>query len=124
MSVPVDFNVGTTPNGMPGLMFSESLGVRVATAPGVTTQGDTRQLLPEGLFVHIASAPDPKDASIFNPVPADIEILEAYARGATAFYRAALTRLTTVDQSFAVVFMDGGSMFVESFSQASAGGYL
>ena len=62
-----------------GPMFSDALGVKVDTAPGVNTAGDTRQLLPEGLYVHIAWEPDPDDPSVFTVQPDDVEILEAYA---------------------------------------------
>ena len=122
--VEADFNVGTTPNGTPGLMFSPALGVRVPTAPGVNTQGDTRQLLPEGLYVHIASSPDPNDASILNPLPADIEILEAYANASLAYYRSALGPLTTDNPDFGIYFVDAEATYGPNFSEARAGGFV
>lgn len=122
--VEADFNVGTTPNGLPGLMFSPALGVRVPTAPGVNTQGDTRQLLPEGLFVHIASSPDPNDASILNPLPQDIEILEAFANATLAYYTAFLGPLTTDAPEFATYFADSGEKYDKNFAEARAGGYV
>ena len=122
--VEADFNVGTTPNGTPGLMFSPALGVRVPTAPGVNTQGDTRQLLPEGLYVHIASSPDPNDASILNPLPEDIEILEAYANASLAYYVAFLGPLTTDAEEFATYYVDAGAKYDKNFAEARAGGFI
>ncbi len=80
-------------NGVTGPMFSDALGTKVENAPGVNTRGDTRQLLPEGLYVHIAWDPDPNDPSVFTVQPDDIPILEAYANAVTEFYRAATTDL-------------------------------
>ncbi len=77
-------------SGLTGPMFSDALGIKVASAPGVNTAGDTRQLLPEGLYVHLAWEPDPNDPSVFTVQPDDIEILEAYANAVTTYYRAAI----------------------------------
>ena len=114
----------TEPDLPDGPTFSDALGVRVDTAPGVHTRGDTRQLLPEGLYVHVAWEADPNDPSVFTVQPDDIEILEAYANAVTTYYRAALTTLTTDDPAFAEYYMDAGAKFDESLSKARAGGYL
>lgn len=107
-----------------GPTFSDALGVRVDTAPGVHTRGDTRQLLPEGLYVHVAWEADPNDPSVFTVQPDDIEILEAYANASLAYYRAALTTLTTEDPAFAMYFVDSGAKYDSNFEEALAGGYV
>ncbi len=104
--------------------FSAALGVKVASAPGVNTPGDTRLLLPEGLYVHIAWQPDPNDSSIFNPTPEDIEILEAYANAMATFYRAFLTTVTTESPDFATYFVDAGAGYEANFAEARDGGYV
>ena len=104
--------------------FSAALGVKVALAPGVNTPGDTRLLLPEGLYVHIAWQPDPNDSSIFNPSPEDIEILEAYANASTAYYRASLTTTTIDSPDFALYFVDAGAGYEAAFAEARAGGWV
>ncbi len=110
-------------NGVTGPMFSDALGVKVATAPGVNTPGDTRQLLPAGLYVHIAWQADPTDASVFTVQPDDIPILEAYANAVTTYYRAATTTLTTDDPAFDRYYVDGGAKYDDSFAEAQDGGY-
>lgn len=113
-----------TDAGITGPMFSAALGVKVDAAPGVTTRGDTRQLLPEGLYVHIAWESDPDDTSVFTVQPDDIEILEAYANASLAYYRAALTTVTTDAPEFAEYFVDAGAQYDEGFAEARAGGYV
>ena len=90
----------------------------------MNTRGDTRQLLPEGLYVHIAWEPDPNDPSVFTVQPDDIEILEAYTNAVTTYYRAATTTVTTDDPDFAKYFVDAGAKFETSFREARDGGYL
>lgn len=110
-------------DGLTGPMFSDALGVQVDDAPGVRTRGDTRQLLPEGLYVHIAWEPDPQDPSVFTVQPDDVEILEAYANAVTTYYRAALTTLTLDDPDFARYYIDAGAKYADSFGQARDGGF-
>jgi hypothetical protein len=105
----------TTVAELTGPVFSDALGVKVASAPGVNTPGDTRQLLPEGLYVHIAWTADPADPSVFTVQPDDIPILEAYANAVTTYYRAAMTTMTTDDPGFAEYFVDRSSPFEKSF---------
>ena len=105
----------TTFPELTGPVFSDALGVKVASAPGVNTPGDTRQLLPEGLYVHIAWTADPTDPSVFTVQPDDIPILEAYANAVTTYYRAAMTTMTTDDPGFAEYFVDRSSPFEKSF---------
>jgi len=105
-------------------MFSEGLGVKVDSAPGVATRGDTRQLMPEGLYVHIAWEPDPNDASVFTVQPEDVEILEAYANASLAFYRSATTDLLIDPAAFAPYMVDAGAQFATSLTEAAAGGYV
>ncbi len=111
-------------NGVTGPMFSDALGTKVERAPGVNTRGDTRQLLPEGLYVHIAWEPDPDDPSVFTVQPDDIAILEAYANAVTTYYRAATTTVTTGDPDFAKYFVDAGAKYDDSFGEALAGNFL
>ncbi|MFN8021648.1 MAG: hypothetical protein U0Q03_09005 [Acidimicrobiales bacterium] len=111
-------------DGPIGPMFSDALGVPVDSAPGVHTRGDTRQLLPEGLYVHIAWEADPDDPSVFTVQPDDIEILEAYANASLAYYRAALTTLDTSDPAFDQYFVDGGAKYEANFAQAKDGNYV
>jgi hypothetical protein len=110
----------TTSPELTGPVFSDALGVKVATAPGVNTPGDTRQLLPEGLYVHIAWTADPTDPSVFTVQPDDIPILEAYANAVTTYYRAAMTTVTTDDPGFAEYFVDGGALFDKAFERRRA----
>lgn len=118
----------TAPTSEPDLpdgpTFSDTLGVRVGTAPGVNTRGDTRQLLPEGLYVHVAWEADPNDPSVFTVQPDDIEILEAYANASLAYYRAALTTRDTSDPAFDKYMTDGGAQYDTKFSEARAGGFV
>ncbi len=117
---------GTTvaDGGLTGPTFSDALGVKVDSAPGVNTRGDTRQLLPKGLYVHIAWEPDPQDPSVFTVQPDDIEILEAYANAVTAFYRTATTDLVIDPADFEPYMVDSGKQFEQSLENALAGGYV
>jgi hypothetical protein len=110
--------------GLTGPMFSNALGIKVATAPGIHTAGDTRQLLPEGLYVHLAWESDPNDLSVFSPTPADIPILEAYANASLAYYRAFLTTVTTEAPEFALYYVDSGAKYEANFDQARRDGYI
>ncbi|MGD9997688.1 MAG: hypothetical protein AB7L17_16135 [Ilumatobacteraceae bacterium] len=114
----------TTTDGVTGPTFSDALGVKVDTAPGVRTPGDTRQLLPEGLYVHIAWQGAPDDPSVFTAREEDVEILEAYANASLAYYRAFLTTRTTDAPEFDQYFVDGGAKYDSNFEQARAGGYI
>ncbi len=111
-------------NGVTGPMFSDALGTKVESAPGVNTRGDTRQLLPEGLYVHIAWDPDPDDPSVFTVQPDDIPILEAYANAVTTYYRAATTTVTTDDPDFAKYILDAEEMFSAAFENARKGNFV
>lgn len=122
-STTVTTVASTAVDGPTGPMFSDALGVKVDTAPGVTTRGDTRQLLPEGLYVHLAWEADPNDPSVFTPQPEDVEILEAYANAVLTYYRAATTTLTTDDPDFDRYYADGGAKYDKSFQEARDGGY-
>lgn len=109
--------------GLSGPMFSDALGIKVATAPGVHTAGDTRQLLPEGLFVHIAWESDPNDLSVFSPIPEDIPILEAYTNASLAYYRAFLTTVDISAPEFGRFFLDSGRKYEANFDQARRDGF-
>ena len=111
-------------NGVTGPRFSDALGTKVESAPGVNTRGDTRQLLPEGLYVHIAWEPDPNDPSVFTVQPDDIAILEAYANAVTTYYRAATTTVTTDDPDFAKYILDAEAMFSAAFENARKGNFV
>ena len=113
-----------TDDGLTGPTFSDALGVTVDNAPGVRTRGDTRQLLPEGLYVHIAWEPDPQDPSVFTVQPDDVEILEAYANAVTAFYRTATTDLVIDPAEFEPYMVDSGAQFEQSLEGALAGGFV
>ena len=110
--------------GLTGPMFSDALGVKVATAPGIHTAGDTRQLLPEGLFVHLAWESDPNDFSVFSPIPEDIPILEAYANASLAYYRAFITTVDITAPEFGQYFLDSGRKYEANFDQARRDGYI
>lgn len=98
----------STTDGLTGPMFSDALGVKVDSAPGVRTRGDTRRLLDEGVYVHIAWEPDPTDASVFTVQPDDIAILEAYAMAQATYYRAAMGQITTDHPDFDKYIVGGG----------------
>lgn len=104
-----------------GPTFSDALGVKVDTAPGVNTPGDTRQLLPEGLYVHIAWTADPNDPSVFTARDEDIEILEAYANAVAAYYLSATTDLSASTDELLRFVVDPTAMFGKAFSQAAEG---
>ena len=110
--------------GLTGPMFSDALGVKVATAPGIHTAGDTRQLLPEGLFVHLAWESDPNDFSVFSPIPEDIPILEAYTNASLAFYRAATTDVMVDPAAFSPFMIDSGAQYVAKMDAAREAGYV
>ena len=111
-------------DALTGPTFSDALGIRVDTAPGVRTRGDTRQLTPDGLYVHIAWEPDPDDPSVFTVQHDDIDILEAYTNAVRVFYEAATTDLVIDPTAFAPYMADSGAQFAESLMDASAGGYV
>jgi hypothetical protein len=110
-------------DGLTGPMFSDALGVKVDSAPGVRTRGDTRQLLPEGLYVHIAWEPDPQDPSVFTVQPDDVAILEAYTNASLAYYRAVTSTLTIDDPAFAQFMTDAGAQYEGNFVKARQGGF-
>ncbi|MGD9997008.1 MAG: hypothetical protein AB7L17_16065 [Ilumatobacteraceae bacterium] len=120
---PATTTTGTT-DGVTGPSFSDDLGVKVDTAPGVHTVGDTRQLLPEGLYVHIAWQRDPNDLSVFTARAEDIEILEAYANAAATFHRAATSTVTIDSPDFARFYVDAGAQYESNFRAAREGGYV
>ena len=105
-------------------MFSDTLGIKVDTAPGINTRGDTRRLLTEGLYVHIAWEADPNDHSVFTVFPDDIEILEAYANAVTAYYRAAMTTRSTDSPEFEEFLIDAEAMFGPAFAEARNSGHV
>jgi hypothetical protein len=113
----------TTFPELTGPVFSDELGVKVASAPGVNTPGDTRQLLPEGLYVHIAWTADPADPSVFTVQPDDIPILEAYANASRVYYLAALTTLTVDPEAFAPFVVDSGAKYESDFADARSKGF-
>ena len=90
----------------------------------MSTPGDTRRLLPEGLYVHIAWTADPNDPSVFTVQPDDVEILEAYANAVTTYYRSAMASRTTGDPDFNRYITDAEAMFGRAFDQAREGGYV
>jgi hypothetical protein len=122
-TVVAETYVGADPDGE-GLTFSDGLGVKVVSAPGVTTPGDTRLLLAEGLYVHISWRSDPNDLSVYTVFPGDVEILEAYVNAVTTYYRAALTTVTTDSPDFERFYVDAGAKFEEAFGEARAGNYV
>jgi hypothetical protein len=114
----------TTFPELTGPVFSDELGVKVASAPGVNTPGDTRQLLPEGLYVHIAWTADPADPSVFTVQPDDIPILEAYANAVRTFYSAILSTVSTEDPGFEEFYLDAGAKFDEAFADRRGAGEI
>ena len=100
-----------------GPMFSPDLGTKVDTAPGVTTRGDTRKLLDEGLWAHIPWEIDPNDLSQLSVNPEDVPIIEAYVRANIVYYRAALGQTTTDDPDFAKYSTTGGHVFDSGFNE-------
>jgi hypothetical protein len=112
----------TSDAGLTGPTFSDALGVKVDTAPGVHTRGDTRRLLAEGVYVHIAWEPDPNDASVFTVQPDDIAILEAYAMAQATYYRAAMGQIPTDHPDFDRYIVGGGQRFVKAFRKRADAG--
>lgn len=114
----------TSDDGLTGPTFSDALGVKVDTAPGVYTRGDTRRLLAEGVYVHIAWEPDPNDASVFTVQPDDIAILEAYAMAQATYYRAAMGQIPTDHPDFDRYYIGGGERFDRAFGRRKATGIV
>ena len=111
-------------DALTGPTFSDALGIRVDTAPGVRTRGDTRQLTPDGLYVHIAWEPDPDDPSVFTVQHDDIDILEAYTNAVRVFYEAATTDLVIDPTAFAPYMTDSGAQYTANLAEAKAGGFV
>ncbi len=105
-----------------GPRLSDGLGTPVTDAPSVRTRGDTRRLLDEGLYVHLAWEPDPADASVFTPLPDDVPILEAYANAQLAYYRAALGLTRPDDPTLDRFLVDGSTRFAPAFAARAAAG--
>jgi hypothetical protein len=64
-------------------VLPDNIGAKVDNAPGVTTPGDIRELLPNA-WVFIPSEPDPNDTHVQPPLPEDIDIITAYIEERTA----------------------------------------
>jgi hypothetical protein len=105
-----------------GPRLSDGLGTPVTDAPSVRTRGDTRRLLDEGLYVHLAWEPDPADASVFTPLPDDVPILEAYTNAQIAYYRAALGLAPPDDTMLDRFLVDGSTRFAAAFAARAAAG--
>ncbi len=112
----------TTDGDTPGPRLSDGLGTPVTDAPSVRTRGDTRRLLDEGLYVHLAWEPDPADASVFTPLPDDVPILEAYTNAQLAYYRAALGLTRPDDPTLDRFLVDGSTRFAPAFAARAAAG--
>ncbi|MBI5088048.1 MAG: hypothetical protein HZB15_04045, partial [Actinobacteria bacterium] len=112
----------TTTDGVTGSMFSDSLGLKVDSAPGVHTPGDTRELPPEGLYIHIAWQGDPNDLSVFTARDEDIPILEAYANAMRTYYVAVISTVTVDPAVFERYFVDAGDKYRTSFEETRAAG--
>jgi hypothetical protein len=67
-------------------LLPPTVGTKVTSAPGVTTAGDIRELLPK-MWAFIPSAPDPNDRHVQPPLPGDIEIIAAYLETQAALYQ-------------------------------------
>lgn len=113
-----------TPTDPPadGPRFSAGIGTPVDVAPSVRTRGDTRRLLDEGLYVHLAWEPDPGDPSVFTPLAEDVVILEAYVGAQLAYYRAALGLSRPDDQELDRFLVDGRVRFADAFAARAAAG--
>ena len=105
-----------------GPRFGAGLGTPVDTAPSVRTRGDTRRLLDEGLYVHLAWEPDPDDPSVFTPLAEDVAILEAYVGAQLAYYRAALGLSRPDDAELDRYLVDGRTRFADAFAARAAAG--
>ncbi|MEP1123701.1 MAG: hypothetical protein ABJH68_07410 [Ilumatobacter sp.] len=66
----------------------EELGPRVDSVPGVNSAGEITQLL-DGVWIFVATEPDPADANVVPPLPEDAEILAAYAEAQGAYHEQA-----------------------------------
>lgn len=98
------------------------LGDPVSDAPGVGTRGDTRRLLDEGLWVHLAWEPDPADPAVYAALPDDVAVLEAYTRAQLAYYRAALGLSDSDDPTLDEYLVDGVTRFADAFATRRAAG--
>ncbi|MEP6298207.1 MAG: hypothetical protein ABJ382_12845, partial [Ilumatobacter sp.] len=71
-----------------GGFLPEELGPRVDSVPGVNSAGEITQLL-DGVWIFVATEPDPADANVVPPLPEDAEILAAYAEAQGAYHEQA-----------------------------------
>lgn len=108
--------------GVDGPRFSDALGDQIDAAPAVRTRGDTRRLLEQGLYVHLAWEPDPTDASVFTPLAEDVPILEAYTNAQIAYYRAALGLSPPDDPMLDRYFVDGSTRFAPALARRADAG--
>jgi hypothetical protein len=115
--------VVTTEPGLTGPTFSDALGVKVESAPGVNTPGDTRELMP-GLWVHLAWQADPNDPSVFTVQPGDEPILEAYANSMLVYFRSATTTVDLTDPAWSTYFIDHGEQYRQIFDERRASGQV
>ena len=62
---------------MTAVVLPEGIGTKVDSAPGVSTPGDIRLLLPK-VWAFVPSIPDPNDNHVQPPSPEDLPIIAAY----------------------------------------------
>jgi hypothetical protein len=84
---PTDVETSTTVANQGGFL-PEDLGPRVDSVPGVNSAGEITQLL-DGVWIFVATEPDPADPNVVSPLPEDAEILAAYAEAQGAYHEQA-----------------------------------
>jgi hypothetical protein len=96
-------------------LLPPTVGTKVTSAPGVTSPGDIRELMPK-MWAFIPSAPDPNDAHVQPPLPGDIEIIAAYLEERTALHELTTQHPTPGEPSPRLVAsrLDGAASIAET----------
>ena len=122
----------TTPTTAPAntvvtaVVLPEGIGTKVDSAPGVSTPGDIRLLLPK-VWAFVPSVPAPNDNHVQPPAPEDLPIISAYleAQAAEAAFLTQRPLPTVASQSVIDVRTPAGVKSFEALLQlhAAAGDY-
>jgi len=95
--------------------------------PGVNSAGEITKLL-DGVWIFVATEPDPADANVVQPLPEDAEILAAYAEAQSAYHEQASQSPLDPQpgEPMQVAFADAGQRLAENvlIPESEAGRHL
>ena len=83
---------------MTAVVLPEGIGTKVDSAPGVSTPGDIRLLLPK-VWAFVPSVPAPNDNHVQPPLPEDLPIITAYLEAQTSAFELLAIRPTPTKAS-------------------------